>query len=298
MQKNVLKKSENGQQNGGDLRNILSRPAQSSTNSVPKSERMPEPRDARLQYFEPTEGRQHFSETRMPEPRDTRPHYLEPTDGRQHYTETRDGRKFLPDTRNSNLPIPEFGVGSFKERSMFEAKDVRRPMPDPRSSLNRMEINSYSPWTLDRLRKRSPDESIVTSRGPTAPKKDEIYQRGFAVGPYDATRASTYTSKDAFDASRPMSSSNLTKMAPPVTQMRTMAPTASLLPVSGSLGQKSLYVVSLLILYIVSCELLSSWLLLNNRLGSLSLNYLLLEHNKIELPVHLDCEMARRRRVM
>ncbi|KAL8534048.1 hypothetical protein ACS0TY_010170 [Phlomoides rotata] len=258
MQKNVLKQSQNGQQNGGDLRNILSRPAQSSSNSIAKSERMPEPRDTRPHYSEPTEGRQQFTETRMPEPRDARLRYLEPTDGRQHYTETRDGRNFLPDTRNANLPIPEFRVGRTYdprrqhildardgERSMFEAKDVRRPMPDPRSSLTRMEpgINSYSPWTLDHIRKRSPDESLATSRGPTAPKKDEIYQKRFAVGSYDADRASTYMSKDAFDVARPISSSNLTKMAPPAAQLRTMAPMASLFPLSGSVGQKSSYVV-------------------------------------------------------
>lgn len=263
MQKNVLKQSQNGQQNGGDLRNILSRPAQSSTNSITKSERMPEPRDTRPHYLEPREGRQHYTETRMPEPRDTRPRYLEPIDGRQHYTETREGRNFLPDTRNASLPIPEYRVGRTHEprkqhildaregeRSIFEAKDVRRPMPDPRSSVTRMEpgINSYSPWTLDRLRKRSPDEYIVTSRGPAAPKKDEIYQRGFPVGPYDAGRASPCTSKYAFDISRPMSSSNLTKMAPPVAQMRTMPPMASQHPLSGSLAQKNSYVVCLNIL--------------------------------------------------
>ncbi|KAI3467466.1 hypothetical protein Pfo_024129 [Paulownia fortunei] len=235
MQKNILKQSQNSQQNGVDLRNILSRPAQSSTNSIPTRDRMPEPKDTRLRY-------------------------LEPTDGRQHFTETRDGRHLLPVTRNSSQHIPEFRVEHAPDprkqhileareggQSILEAKDVRHRMPEPRASnvVTRMEsgINSYSPWTLDRLRQRSPDESLATSRGPGAPKRDEILQRRFPVRTYDDARTSTYMSKDAFEISRPMSSSHLAKMVPPVGQMKTMAPVASPLPLPGSLAQKSSYMV-------------------------------------------------------
>lgn len=235
MQKNILKQSQNGKQNGGDLRNILSRPAQSSTNSVAPRDRMPEPKDARLRY-------------------------LEPTDGRQHFTETMDGRNLTPVTRSASMHIPEFRVGHVPDprkqhilevgdggRSIFEAQNSRRPMPEPRplSAVTRMDsgINSYSPWTLDRLRRRSPDESLATSRVLTAPKKDVILQRRFPVTAYDDARTSAYMSKDPYDISRPMSSSLLTKMAPPVGQMKTMAPVASSLPLSGSLMQKSSYVV-------------------------------------------------------
>lgn len=232
MQKNNLKQSQNGQQNGGDLRSILSRPAQSSTNSVTTRNRMPDPKDARLRY-------------------------LEPTDGRQHFTDTMDGRN-VP--RSASVHIPEFRVGHAPDprkqhilevgdggRSIFEAHNARRPMPEPRpsSSMTKMDsgINPYSPWTLDRLRRRSPDDSLTTSRVLTTPKKDEILQRRYAVTAYDDARTSAYMSKDAFDISRSMSSSLLTKMAPPVGQMKTMAPVASSLPLSGSLMQKSSYVV-------------------------------------------------------
>lgn len=235
MQKNVLKHSQNGKQNGGDLRNILSRPAPSSTNSIATRDRLPEPKDARLRY-------------------------LEPTDGRQHFTETMDGRSLTPATRSASLHIPEFRVGHASDprkqhilevgdggRNIFEAQNARRPMPEPSlSAVTRMDsgINSYSPWTLDRLRRRSPDESLATSR--VAPKKDEILQRRFPVTAYEDARTSAYMSKDPYDISRPMSSSLLTKMAPPVGQMKSMAPVSSSLPLSGSLMQKSSYVVSVL----------------------------------------------------
>ncbi|KAK6139258.1 hypothetical protein DH2020_026998 [Rehmannia glutinosa] len=235
MQKNILKQSQNSQQNGVDLRNILSRPAQSSTNTITTRDRKPEPKDTRIRY-------------------------LEPTDGRQHFTEARDGRHLLPMTRNSSQHIHEFRVEQAPDprkqhivesreggRSILEEKDVRHRMPEPRASnvVTRMEsgIDSYSPWTLDRLRRRSPDESLTTSRAPVAPKRDEVLQRRLPARTYDDPRTSTYMSKDAFEISRPMSSSHLAKMAPPVGQMKTMAPVASPLPLPGSLTQKSSYMV-------------------------------------------------------
>ncbi|XP_042049029.1 uncharacterized protein LOC121794765 [Salvia splendens] len=235
MQKKGLKQNQNGQQNGGDLRNILSRPAQPSMNSVAARDRMPEPKDTKMRY---------------PEPRD----------GRQHFTETMDGRSLTPVARNASMHIPEYGAGHAPDprkqhilemgdggRSYFEAQNARRPMPGhrPSTTVTRMDsgITSYSPWTLDSLRRRSPDESLSTSRVLTAPKKDEILPRRFAATSYDDSRTSTYMSKDAFDISRPMSSSLMTKRAPPVGQMKSMTPVASSLPRSGSFMQKSSYVV-------------------------------------------------------
>lgn len=237
MQKNVLKQSQNGKQNGGDLRNILSRPAPSSTNNVATKDRLPEPKDAKLRY-------------------------LERTDGRQHFTDTMDGRSLTPVTRSASFHIPEFRIGHASDprkqhilevgdggRNIFEAQNARHPMPEPSlSAVTRMDsgINSYSPWTLDRLRRRSPDESLATSRVLTAPKKDEILQRRFPVTAYEDARTSAYMSKDPYDITRSMSSSLLTKMAPPVGQFKSMAPVSSSLPLSGSLMQKSSYVVSVL----------------------------------------------------
>ncbi|KAL0364166.1 UNVERIFIED_CONTAM: hypothetical protein Sangu_0514200 [Sesamum angustifolium] len=85
MQRKFLKQGQNSQQTGMDLRNILSRPAQSSTNSIATRERMPEPKDTKL-------------------------HYMEPRGGRQDLTETRDGGPFPHVTRNSSHRIPDFRV--------------------------------------------------------------------------------------------------------------------------------------------------------------------------------------------
>ncbi|KAL0336212.1 UNVERIFIED_CONTAM: hypothetical protein Sradi_4833100 [Sesamum radiatum] len=262
MQKKFLKQGQNSQQTGMDLRNILSRPAQSSTNSIATRERMPEPKDTKL-------------------------HYMEPRGGRQDLTETRDGGPFPHVTRNSSHRIPDFRVERAPEprkqyisetregfRSTLEADDVRHPMPErsnpnmmadragarASNAVTRMEsaINSCSPWTLDRLRQRSPDESFATSRGISEAKRDEILQRRFAVRTYDDVRKSSYVSKDAFEISRPMISSNLATLAPPTGQMKTMVPVAPQLPMSGSLAQKNPYVVSLLKSFTFStCELLS-----------------------------------------
>ncbi|KAG8366212.1 hypothetical protein BUALT_Bualt17G0053000 [Buddleja alternifolia] len=235
MKKNILKQSQSSQQNGGDLRSILSRPAQSSTNSTTTRERMPEPKDTRPRYLEPMDGRQQFTQTR-----DDR-HLLPIPEFRSHY---------VPDTRKQNiLEARERG------RSTIEQKDVWHHLPEPSSSRmlamrdpngvtrTASGVNSYSPWNLDSLRRRPSDEALETSRSLSAPKRDEEWQKRFAARTYDDARASTYMSRDDFEFSRPMSSSHMAKMAPPVGQMKTVAPVGSSLPQSGSLARKSSYVV-------------------------------------------------------
>ncbi|KAL3654129.1 hypothetical protein CASFOL_003810 [Castilleja foliolosa] len=232
MQKNLHKQSHSNQSRI-DLRNILSRPAHSSTNSITTRDKMPETKDTRF-------------------------HYLEPTNGRQPISETRDGRHLLPMPRNSNPQIPEFRIDQSPNprklqmqetreiaRSILEDNEFRRRVPEPRSS--NVVTDPYSPWTLESLRQRSPDESLATSRGPVAvaPKRDEMVQRKLAVRAYDDARTSGYISKDALEISRPMSSSHLTKMAPHAGQMKAVAPvTSAPLPLTRSLMQKSPYMAS------------------------------------------------------
>ncbi|KAL6562593.1 hypothetical protein OROGR_003600 [Orobanche gracilis] len=157
MQKTSLKRSQNSQPNGMDLRDILSRPAQSSTNSITTKDRMPEPEDLRLRYSAPTDGRlllpmirnssQHMSEYRVEQSTDHRTQYI-------------------LESRGSGQAIPE-------------TKSVRNRVPEPRVSnaVPRMEsgINPYSAWTLGSLRQRSPDESLANSSVPVAvaPKRDD-----------------------------------------------------------------------------------------------------------------------------
>ncbi|KAL3631070.1 hypothetical protein CASFOL_024054 [Castilleja foliolosa] len=232
MQKNLHKQSQNSNQNRVDLRNILSRPAQSSTNSITAWDRMPEPKDTRF-------------------------YYSEPTNGIQSVPEIRDGRHIMPMTRNSSPRVPEFHVEQSPDprkpqilktreiaRSILEDNDFRRHVPEPRAS--NIPIDPYSPWTLERLRQRSPDESLATARGPVAvaPKRDEMLQRKLSVRAYDDARTSGYVSKDLLEISRPASSSQLTKIAPPVGQMKTVAPvTTAPLALTGSLMQRSPYMV-------------------------------------------------------
>ncbi|CAA2969931.1 bicaudal C homolog 1-like [Olea europaea subsp. europaea] len=255
LQKSKLKQRQNALQNGTDLRNILSRPAQSSSNSRGMRARVPEPKEMRLQHTDPRDGRQHFPETR---------------DGRQLMTMTRDSRQSIPDYREQNIPglreqrmpdprqkrMPEFREA---RRSFPELKDVSRRMPEPSHSTimgpmpgsrtanaaTKVDsvINSYSPWTVDRLRRRSPDETLASSSGLSSTRRDGGLLRKLPVRAYDDTRTSTYMSKDSFEFSRPTSSSSyLTNLVPPAAQTKTMAPVAApLLP--GSLLQKSSYAV-------------------------------------------------------
>ncbi|KAL3840990.1 hypothetical protein ACJIZ3_025581 [Penstemon smallii] len=269
LRKSKLKQNQNNQQSVMDLRNILSRPAQSSTNSIATRERMPEPKDTKPRYLDPRDGRQQFAE-----PRDGRQHFTEPKDGRQHFTVPRDGRQVMPVTRDSNQHLQEHRLQNIPDpreqhmkesreerRSNYDLDDVRHRFPEPNNSrivanvsgsratntVTKVEsgFDPYSPWNLDSLRRRSPDEALATSRGLSAATRDEELQRRYAVRTHDEAKTSTYMSKAPFEFSIPTSSSSyLTKTAPPVGPMKTMNPgVPASLPPTSSLAQKSSYVV-------------------------------------------------------
>ncbi|KAL3824212.1 hypothetical protein ACJIZ3_020241 [Penstemon smallii] len=162
--KNILKQSQNIQQKGLDLRNILSRPAQSATNTTSTRNPIPEQKDTRLRYLEQNNS-----------------------------------------IRIANVPC-------------FRAIDTV--------------TKAESPWTLDRLRRRSPDEALATSR------RDGELKKQYSVRTYDEPKN---MSEDAFESSRPTSSSSyLTKTAPPIRLMKTMGPMVAVpQPLPSSLAQKS-----------------------------------------------------------
>ncbi|XP_073020073.1 uncharacterized protein [Primulina eburnea] len=246
IQKNMRKQSHSRLQDGEDLRNILSRPAQSSTNSVSLWEKLPEPKD-------------------------TRPRYLEPKDSRQHIPGPMDDRLLMSASRSSSqhLPLPKVQqllkprvqlVPDAREsgRISLEPKDSRHRMleisrssmisdvhgPRTASNVSKMEPGiSSSPWTLDHLRRRSPpEEALMTSRGIPAHVRDEESKRIYAVRTLGDTRSSTL--KDAFEFSRPTSSSSyLAKMAPPVGPMKTRAPIVSTHPLPSNHAPNTSYVV-------------------------------------------------------
>ncbi|XP_009789684.1 uncharacterized protein LOC107779590 [Nicotiana tabacum] len=243
MRKTVLDRGQsNGHQNGVDLRDFLSRPAQSSTAKPGFQQQIPELRDNR---------------PRVPEPRDNRPRVPEPRNDRQRMIDSRGSRQYLPEIRDSRQYIPE--ARDFRGHHP-ELKDVRYNTPESRSlsilgrapstrnadALPQMESirNSCSPWTLDRLRRKSPDGVVSSSRGISPPRRGEELQRRPPVTPYDDPRLSSYTRKDVSEFSRPMTSaaypSNTSQPAGPG---KTVAPLRPPIPQSRSLVQKSSYAV-------------------------------------------------------
>nr|XP_016470934.1 PREDICTED: uncharacterized protein LOC107793165 [Nicotiana tabacum] len=233
MRKTVLDRGQsNGHQNGVDLRDFLSRPAQSSTAKPSLLQQIPELRDNR---------------PRVPEPRNDRQRMIDSRGSRQYLPEIRDSRQYIPEARDFRGHRPEL-------------KDVRYNTPESRSlsilgrasstrnadALPQMESirNSYSPWTLDRLRRKSPDGVVSSSRGISPPRRGEELQRRTPVMPYDDPRLGSYTRKDVSEFSRPMTSaaypSNTSQPAGPG---KTVAPLRAPIPQSRSLVQKSSYAV-------------------------------------------------------
>ncbi|QCD90565.1 hypothetical protein DEO72_LG4g1522 [Vigna unguiculata] len=143
---------------------------------------------------------------------------------------------------------------SSKQR-MPESRETSllRQIPSARSSddLMRMESmrSSYSPWTLDHIRRRSPDGFPSTSRG-ISPQRDvqDLQRRRPLNRTYDGVRPVPYVSRDVLETSRPpvstpqsfMSRSTMSTL-PPVTA-KPVASHAGQLPPSSSVAQRSSYV--------------------------------------------------------
>ncbi|RDX85673.1 hypothetical protein CR513_33106, partial [Mucuna pruriens] len=129
-----------------------------------------------------------------------------------------------------------------------------RQIPSARSSddLLRMESmrSSYSPWTLDHIRRRSPDGFPSTSRGISPQRNVQDLQRRTLNRTYDGARSVPYVGRDVLETSRPpvstpqsfMSRSTMSTL-PPVTA-KPVASHPGQLPPSSSVAQRSSYVVS------------------------------------------------------
>lgn len=65
--------------------------------------------------------------------------------------------------------------------------------------------NSYPGWTLDHIRRRSPDGILGTSRGLSPQRKVEVLQKRPVIRSYDDVRSVPYMGKDIMDPSRPVS---------------------------------------------------------------------------------------------
>lgn len=129
-----------------------------------------------------------------------------------------------------------------------------RPIPSTRTSddLIRVESmrSSYSPWTLDHIRKRSPDGFPSTSRGISPQRNVGDLQRGPLNRTYDGVRSVPYVGRDVIETSRPPSATPASFMSrpsastlPPVTA-KPVASHPGQHPPPSSVGQRPSYVVS------------------------------------------------------
>ncbi|KAJ6719520.1 PA-PL1 PHOSPHOLIPASE FAMILY [Salix purpurea] len=105
--------------------------------------------------------------------------------------------------------------------------------------------NSFSPWTLDHIRRRSPDR-VTSSRGLSPPRNLDHLQRRPLNRAYDDVRTVSYMNKDVLDTPRSVSSSStfMTKSAmPPPSTVPSMsvAPLMSQLPPPSGIVHKSSY---------------------------------------------------------
>ncbi|XP_022726797.1 uncharacterized protein LOC111282808 isoform X2 [Durio zibethinus] len=105
--------------------------------------------------------------------------------------------------------------------------------------------SSYSPWTLDHLRQRSPDRVMGASRGLSPPRNVEELQRRPVNRTYDDVRTVPYMGKDVLDAPRPVrTGSFVTKPTLATTSAKPMPPgppIPSLVPPPRGIVQKSSY---------------------------------------------------------
>ncbi|CAI9775410.1 unnamed protein product [Fraxinus pennsylvanica] len=153
---------------------------------------------------------------RYPELRYSRQHFQERNDGRQLTSVTIDSRLHRPEARDQYMPDPREPRAAETRESKHGIRDARCQILEPRSSSINVHmptrtandvpkvdsvINSYSPWTMDRLRGRSPGEFLVSSQGLSPPTRDEELRRRLPVRTYDDVGMRTYKSKDFFNFS-------------------------------------------------------------------------------------------------
>uniref|UniRef100_A0A5B7ALB0 Putative Sterile alpha motif domain-containing protein isoform 1 n=1 Tax=Davidia involucrata TaxID=16924 RepID=A0A5B7ALB0_DAVIN len=143
---------------------------------------------------------------------------------------------------------------------MPEPNDARQRMPEPKdaSRLGRIPStrsadalpqmdslrNSYSPWTLDHLRRRSPDGVLGTSTGLSPRRMEEELPKRPLIRTYDDVRSRTvsYISKDILEPSRPMGTASfMTKPIVPAGSVKSVAPLLAPPPPPSGIVQKSSY---------------------------------------------------------
>lgn len=186
-----------------DLRYKLLRKKQSNVDLREKLSRAKQPPARTETRQRVTDPRSPDTRHRMPEPRspDTRQRMPEQraTDTRHRMPEIRatDTRQRMPDPRSADT-----------RHRVPEANGIMRRVP-PTRSPDDMEYmrTSYSGWSLDELRRRSPDRLLGSARGLSPPRSSMEVRRAvrhISSGTHiDGSRCSPYIAKDVFDPSGP-----------------------------------------------------------------------------------------------
>ncbi|KAL6983609.1 hypothetical protein U1Q18_016991 [Sarracenia purpurea var. burkii] len=110
---------------------------------------------------------------------------------RQRMPEPTDSRHFVPERKDASILG---GIPSSRSAGLAD-------------NLPRMHSlrNSYSPWTLDRLRQRSPDRVLRTPRNISPQRRnDEDIMKRPLIGTYDDARRVSYMSRDILEPGRPL----------------------------------------------------------------------------------------------
>lgn len=131
-----------------------------------------------------------------------------------------------------------------KETGFFDRIPSTRSADDlPKSKID-SNRNSYSPWPVDHLRRRSPDRIPSTSRGLSPQRNMEEIPRRPLNRTMDDVRSVPYTSKDVSNTTRPMGTVGFTSTsALPPGPLKPVAPNMSQLPPLSSIISKSPYMV-------------------------------------------------------
>lgn len=239
----IMKQTQsNGQQKIVDLRDVLSRQTRSSSTNHGMDHIPPDRRNGRPR-----------TPQHSPEPRDDRRRMPEPVndqwripDKRRPMIEARDGRRLLREPIEPKLNDEKQHIPNPTNGSMPRRVTSTRTL----EALSQMDLsrNSYSPWTLDQIRRRSPIRVLDNSRGisPPPPRTEEP-QRRTIIRAYNDPRAGTYASRDVREIARPMTTASF-----PIKPSLSDGPTKPIGPLVNQqlpLVQRSQYPVKLSIFF-------------------------------------------------
>ncbi|KAK9060271.1 hypothetical protein SSX86_020975 [Deinandra increscens subsp. villosa] len=147
---------------------------------------------------------------RGPVSRDDRPRGLVSRDDRHRRPEPMDGRQCMPEPHDVRNWGPK--LDDVKPRMTGQYTSLGTSEGPPRMGFSG---NSYSPWTLDHIRRKSPDRGLNTSRG-LSPQRRRAYED---------SRPVAYGSRNDSENSRPVApSSFLTKQPLPVRPTKSVRP--------------------------------------------------------------------------